>query len=338
MRQVQIPKHGPPEVLTLVESPDLDPGPGEVRVAVKAAGLNFADVLARKGMYRDAPKPPLVVGYEAAGLIDQVGEGVDKARLGQRVLAMTRFKGQSSQVVVPASAAVPMPEGMSFEEGGGLPVTYLTAYHMLIYLGNLHRGERVLIHSAGGGVGIAAIQLARWRGAEIFGTASQGKHDRLRELGVSHCIDYRTEDFEAAVKKATNGRGVHVVLDPVGGDSFRRSYRSLGKNGRLFCFGISSFSKSEKKSLWGAVKGIARTPFFHPLRLMIDNKGVFGVNLGQLWDEAEVMQAQMAALMDLYREGVVRPFIDKAFPAQEAPAAHRYIEERGNFGKVVLTF
>ncbi|MDY0003250.1 MAG: zinc-binding dehydrogenase [Polyangia bacterium] len=338
MRQVQIPKHGPPEVLRLIEAPDIEPGPGEVRLAVKAAGLNFADVLARKGMYRDAPPPPLVVGYEAAGVIDKAGEGVSPSRLGQRVLAMTRFRGQSSQVIVAEDAAVPMPQGMTFEEGGGLPVAYLTAYHMLIYLGNLHPGERVLVHSAGGGVGIAAIQLARWRGAEIFGTASKGKHERLRELGVEHCIDYRTENFEAAVKKASGGRGVHIALDPVGGDSFRRSYRALGKNGRLFCFGISSFSKSDRRSLLGAAKGIVRTPFFHPLGLMLDNKAVFGVNLGQLWDEAEVMRGQLTALMDLYREGVVKPVIDRAFPAEEAAAAHRHIEDRGNFGKVVLTF
>lgn len=338
MKEVQIPRHGPPEVLTLVERPDQDPGEGEVRIAVRAAGLNFADILARKGMYRDAPPPPMVVGYEVAGTIDAVGKGVDSGRMGERVLALTRFGGQSSQVLVPAQAALVMPEAMTFEEGAALPVTYLTAYHMLVYLGNLHAGERVLIHSAGGGVGIAAIQLALWRGAEIFGTASEGKHQRLRELGVGHCIDYRTEDFEKVVLEATSGKGVHIALDAVGGRSFKKSYRVLGKNGRLFCFGISSFSKSERRSVLGMVAGLVKTPFFHPLRLMLDNKGVFGVNLGQLWDEAEVMAAEMAELLELYRQGVVRPVVDRAFPASEAPAAHRALEQRENFGKVVLTF
>ncbi len=338
MKQVQIPQHGAPEVLKLVEAPDPEPGPGEVRIAVEAAGLNFADILARKGMYRDAPPPPLVVGYEVAGTIDRVGAGGDEQRVGQRVLALTRFGGQSSHVVVAADNALPMPEKMSFEQGAALPVTYLTAYHMLIYLGNLHPGERVLVHSAGGGVGLAALDLARWRGAEVFGTASEGKHERLRELGVRHCIDYRSQDFEAEIERLTGGQGVHVALDAIGGNSFRKSYRSLGKNGRLFCFGISSFSSGNRRKLGAMLKGLALTPWYSPLRLMLDNKGVAGVNLGQLWDEAEVMAEEMKELLDLYRQGVVAPIVDKAFPAAQAAEAHRYIEERRNFGKVVLTF
>lgn len=208
----------------------------------------------------------------------------------------------------------------------------------MIYLGNLHRGERILIHSAGGGVGIAAVQLARWKGAEIFGTASAQKHDRLRELGVHHPIDYRTQDFEAEIARITGGRGVHVALDAIGGKSFRKSYRSLGKNGRLYCFGISSFSSGDKKSTWSMLKALSQTPIFHPIRFMLDNKGAAGVNLGQLWDESELMAAQMRDLLDLYREGVVAPLVDRAFPADQAADAHRYIEQRRNFGKVVLTF
>jgi len=337
MRQVEIPRHGGPEVLRIVERPDPEPGDGEVRVAVNAAGINFADILARMGLYRDAPKPPMVVGYEVAGIIDAVGAGADATLEGQRVLAMTRFGGHSSSVVVPAEAAVPLPDAMPFDEAAALPVVYLTAYHMLYHLGNLHPGERVLIHSAGGGVGLAAIQLARLRGAEIFGTASPGKHERLRELGVHHCIDYHTEDFEKAIQEATGGRGVHIILDAVGGDSFKKSYRSLAKCGRLFCFGVSSFAAGDRRSLLRTMASLARTPFYSPIRFMLDNKGVFGVNLGQLWDEQELVLGHLTTLLELYQEEKISPTVARAFPLEEAAEAHRYIQARNNFGKVVLS-
>ena len=338
MQQVRIPVYGGPEVLRVIDAADPEPPAGRVRVRVRAAGINFADILARMGLYQDAPKPPLVVGYEVAGEVDALGDGVAPELLGRRVLALTRFGGYASHVVVPAKALLPLPEAMSFEEGAALPVTYLTAYHMMIYLGNLHPGERVLVHSAGGGVGIAAIQLARWRGAEVFGTASAGKHARLREMGVAHAIDYRNEDFEAVIRDVTRGAGVHMALDAVGGSSFRKSYRCLGKNGRLFCFGISSFASGQTRKLWGAAKGLVTMPFFHPVKLMTDNKAVFGVNLGQLWDDEAVLRGELEDLLRLFGEGVVAPIVDRAFPHTEAAAAHRYIQERKNFGKVVLTF
>ncbi len=337
MQQVQIPRYGGPEVLSIVEAEDPEPGPGEVRIAVRAAGINFADILARMGMYKDAPPLPAVMGYEVAGVIDAVGQGVEDHRLGQRVLAMPQFGGQSTMVVVGQQEAVELPAGMSFEQGATLPVVYLTAYHMLYYLGNLHQGERVLIHSAGGGVGLAAIQLARLRGAEIFGTASAAKHPRLTELGVDHCIDYRDQDFEQEVRRITDGAGVHVALDAVGASSFGKSYRCLAKNGRLFCFGISSLSPGKKRSLLAAASGLVQFPIFHPIKLMMENKGVFGVNLGQLWDEAEVMRGQLSSLLELFGGGQITPTVDRAFPLEQAAEAHQYIQDRKNFGKVVLT-
>ncbi len=338
MKQVQIPRYGDPEVLRVVESPDPRPKAGQVSIAVRAAGINFADIMARMGLYQDAPKPPMVVGYEVSGVIDEVGEGVDAARVGERVLAMTHFGGHSSRAVVDSDAALTLPESMNFEAGAALPVVYLTAYHMLIYLGNLHPGERVLIHSAGGGVGIAAIQLAKWRGAEIFGTASASKHERLTALGVHHCIDYRTEDFEAVIKQKTGGKGVHIALDAVGGTSFRKSFRSLAKTGRLFCFGVSSFAPGKSRRLLSAARALVSMPWFHPVTFMQQNKGVFGVNMGDFWDEPEVSQAEMKELLDLFGQGVIEPPVDRAFPHTEAAAAQRYIQDRKNFGKVVLTF
>ena len=218
MRAVVITRHGPPEVLQVQEMPDPPVGPGEVRIAVKAAGINFADTLARIGLYPDAPKLPCVVGYEVAGEIESVGEGVDSHKVGDRVVAGTRFNGQAELVTVAADMAFPLPKKMSFEEGAAFPVNYATAYAALVIMGGLKKDERVLIHAAAGGVGTAATQVAKGIGAEIFGTASASKHDAIREQGVEHAIDYRSMDFEQEVRRITGGGGLDVVMDALGPD------------------------------------------------------------------------------------------------------------------------
>ena len=336
MIQIEIPAYGAPEVLRLIEKPDPEPAEGQVRVAVKAAGINFADIMARMGLYRDAPKPPMVVGYEVSGLIDKVGRGVDSGRIGQKVLAMTRFGGYSTKALVQDENALEIPRGMGFEAAAALPVNYLTAYHMLIRLGNLQSGDRVLIHSAGGGVGIASIQLARWKSAEIFGTASSWKHPRLQEMGVKHCIDYTKQDFEVEIDRLTSGRGVTIALDAVGGASFKTSFSSLGKTGRLFCFGVSAFAPGKKRRLLNAGLQLLKMPLWHPTQLLMQNKGVFGINMGDLWEESALMQSEMKALLGLCAEGHVSPVVSEAFPFKGAADAHRYMQERKNFGKVIL--
>lgn len=338
MKQVWIPRTGSPDVLELRDAPDPDPGPGEVRVQVRAAGINFADILARMGLYPDAPPIPCVVGYEVSGVIDAVGDGVDPDRIGQRVVGMTRFGGYASHVCVPALQAVPLADTISFEDAASIPVTWLTAWIMLVRLGNLQKGERVLIHSAGGGVGLAAVQIARWRGAEIFGTASAGKHDRLREFGVAHCIDYRTQRFADEVARITDGEGVHLVIDAVGGRSFRDSYRSLAPMGRLFCFGVSTMAPGEKRSIFAALKGLFAMPRFAPIPLMQQNRGVFGVNLGQMWHLADQLADILGDIMKGVEDGTFRAVVDATFDAANAADAHRYIQDRRNFGKVLLTF
>jgi NADPH:quinone reductase-like Zn-dependent oxidoreductase len=240
MRQVWIPAHGEPEVLEVREAPDPDAAVGEVRIRVAAAGINFADILARMGLYPDAPQPPAVVGYEVSGTVDQVGSGVDGLAEGSRVAALTRFGGYSDTVVVPANQVIPIGDGLSLEKAAALPVNYLTAWVMLVWLGNVRRGDRVLVHAVAGGVGQAALQICRHFGAEVLGTASGGKHERLRQLGVTHPIDYRSQDFEEEVERVTGGRGVDIALDAVGGESFKKSYRCLAPLGRLVVFGASS--------------------------------------------------------------------------------------------------
>src|SRR6201997_1628998 len=190
MRAVVITKHGGPGVLQVQERPDPPLGPGEVRIQVAAAGINFADVMARMGLYQDAPKTPCVVGYEVAGTVLEVGDGVSAVAPGARVLAGTQFGGYASEVVVPASDVVPLPDSLTFEQGAAIPVNYVTAWAALVRYGAVQPGERVLIHAAAGGVGIAATQIAKRAGAEVYGTASPSKHERIRELGVDHALDY----------------------------------------------------------------------------------------------------------------------------------------------------
>ena len=336
MRQVWIPKLGSPSVLEVREAPDPDPGPGEVRVRVSAAGVNFADIMARMGLYPDAPKLPAVVGYEVSGVVDALGEDVAGPAPGTRVLAMTRFGGYSDVVCVPAIQVVAIADDVSFESAAAMPVNYITAWLMLIRLGNVQKGDRVLIHAAAGGVGQAALQMAWWRGAEIYGTASPGKHERLRELGVHHCIDYRSQDFETEIRRITDGKGVHLIIDAVGGASFKKSYRSLAPMGRLFLFGASSFAPGNKRSIIAALKGLMSLPKFKPIPLMNENRGVFGVNLGHLWDQAEQLLSMISEMLVLIDQGALSPVVDATFSFDKAAEAHQYIQDRKNFGKVLL--
>lgn len=337
MRAIWITRHGGPEVLEVRPGADPEPGPGEVRVQVAAAGLNFAEIMGRLGLYPDAPRPPCVLGYEAAGVVDALGPGAGSPAPGTRVLALSRFGAQADSLCVPAAQALPMPDGMSFEEGAALPVNYLTAYHALFRVAALRPGEHVLVHQAAGGVGIAALQLCRTvPGVVTYGTASASKHDALRAEGCAHPIDYRTLDYEVEVRRLSGGRGVDVVLDPLGAGSWRKGYRLLRPGGRLVATGFSRLATGERRSVWRALLELARTPRFGPIALMNDNRSVGGVNLGHLWDERELLAAELEALLELYRRGAVRPRVDRTFRFEEAALAHRYLQERRNVGKVVL--
>lgn len=336
MRQIWIPKTGEPEVLELRESFDPKPNPGEVRIRVHASGINFADILARMGLYPDSPELPAVVGYEVAGVIDGVGEGVEGFRDGDRVLAFTRFGGYSDVVCQAPDFVVPIPENLDFAGAASIPVNWITAWIMLVRLGNVRAGDRVLVHACAGGVGTAAVQICRHFGAEVIGTASSSKHERLRSMGVAHCIDYRSQDFEVEVERLTDGRGVDIALDAVGGESFKKSYRSLASLGRLFVFGVSSFAPGTRRNLIAALTGMLKMPSFKPIPLMNHNRGVFGVNVGHLWDRGDELRAMLSEVIALFADGTFEPIVDCSFSFDEAAAAHRYIQDRKNFGKVVL--
>jgi NADPH:quinone reductase-like Zn-dependent oxidoreductase len=337
MRQIWISRAGPPEVLELREAADPQPAAGEVRIRVAAAGINFADLTARMGMYPDAPPIPCVIGYEVSGTIDALGSGVDDLAPGTQVVALTRFGGYSDVVSVPRNQVVRLPKGVDLVPAAAVPVNYLTAWMMLIELGNLQADHTVLIHAAAGGVGQAALQMCRWRGATVIGTASASKHDRLREAGVAHCIDYRTLDFETEVMRITEGRGVDIVLDAVGGESWAKSYRCLRSLGRLFMFGGSSFAPSDKRKLWPIIKQALKTPRLSTFDMLDKNRGAFGINLGHLWGETDRVRTMFERVMHLVGEGTLTPVVDRVFPFSEAASAHAYMQSRANFGKVLLT-
>ncbi len=338
MRQVWITKAGPPETLALREAPDPQPGPGMVRIRVEAAGVNFADLMMRLGIYPDAPPLPAVPGYEVAGVIDATGRGVPELRAGEPVVAFCRFGGYADTICVPAEFAFRRPAGASAATSAALPVNYLTAYQMVVLMAGVRAGETVLVHGAAGGVGLAAVELIQMRGARAIGSASPGKHAFLRERGLDFCCDSRDTRFAAAVQAATSGRGADVVLEPRNGGWIRESYRALAPMGRLVLFGFSSAAPGRKPSRAAALGTLARVPWLalNPLRLMNDNKAVSGVNLGRLWGEQDRIRAWMQELLRWLAEGRIHPRVDRVFTLGEAAAAHHYLHDRRNIGKVLL--
>ena len=337
MRVAVIPRIGAPDVFRIEERPVPEPAAGEVLIRVRAAGVNFSDVLGRLGLYPDAPKLPYVPGYEIAGAIERVAADVNGLAPGARVVAITRFNGYSEFVTVPASRVYAVPDILSDAEAAAIPVVYLTAAIALYKMTHVGAGDTVLIHNAGGGVGIAAAQLAALRRARLIGTASAAKHPALQRFGFEHLIDYRTENAYKEVKRLTNGRGVDIVLDPLGGSSFAESYALLAPLGRMVMLGVSTIAPGRTRSLATIAKTLWSMPRFKPMSMMNRNRGVFGLNVGHLWDARDQLTQLMGMLMQDFESGRLQPVIAKTFPLERVADAHAYLQSRANVGKVVLT-
>jgi NADPH:quinone reductase-like Zn-dependent oxidoreductase len=342
MRALVVRRYGAPKVLEPQQVPDLQPKPGEVLIRVRAIGVNFADLLQRMGVYPGTPKPPFVPGLEIAGVVEKCvaggkQSGADPLNPGDAVMAFPEFNAYAEWATVPASQTYRLPSGMTFEEAAAFPVNYVTAYHSMFAMGNLQQGDRILIHGAAGGVGIAAVQLARAKGLVIFGTAGPSKQEYLRKIGVDHPIDYEKSDFVEILRKYAPD-GVEMVMDPVGGKSFARSYKCLGPTGRLVVYGFSAAAgPSGKRSLLRALRALIATPRFHPLTMMSKNAAVIGVNLGNLRSRSALLRSELDELFRLYGAGKVKPVISKTFPLEQGAAAHQYIHDRKNIGKVILS-
>jgi NADPH:quinone reductase-like Zn-dependent oxidoreductase len=338
MRAVLIEKTGEPETLALREVPEPSLAPGQARVRVRAAGINFADLMARMGLYPDAPERPFVPGYEFAGEVESVADDAGGVEVGAPVMGWCRFGGYAELVVVRPADITPLPEGWSFEEGASFPVVYGTAYAALVSFGGVTAGERVLIHAAAGGVGIAATQIAKLLAAEVYGTASASKHDAIRAFGVDQPIDYRDKDVVAEARRiAGEDEPFDLVLDGIGGPSWRDSYRLLRAGGRLVMTGASSFASGERRNLPKAAVNLARTPRFNPIKVSSDSKSLIGLNMLRLWDAKGTLEPYSEPLTQWVDQGVLRPVVAEAFPLERAADAHRFMQERRNVGKVVLT-
>lgn len=341
MRAVVVRRYGPPNVLELQQLPDPQPKPGEALVRVKTIGVNFADLLQRMGLYPGA-KPPFVPGLELAGVVEKIVEGArpgedERLRPGDAVAAIMPLGAYAEWAVVPAKEVYRLPAGMTFDDGAAIPVNYLTAYHSMFTMGNLQPGDRILIHGAAGGVGIAAVQLARARGLFIFGTAGPAKQEYLRKIGVDHPIDYEKSDFVEIVRKYAPD-GIEMVMDPIGGKSLSRSQQCLGATGRLVVYGLSDAAGSTgKRSLVKGLMALAQTPRFHPLKLMSQNLTVIGVNLGKMQSRGALLRRELDDIFRLYTDGKIKPVISKIFRLEDAAAAHQYIHDRKNIGKVILS-
>jgi NADPH:quinone reductase-like Zn-dependent oxidoreductase len=341
MRAAVIRRYGAPEVFSLQDVPDPQPKTGEILIRVKSIGVNFADLLARMGLYPTAPRPPFVPGLEVAGIVEKIGDGGrpgdgDALRPGDAVTAVTNFNGYAEWVSVPASLAFRLRQGIGFDEAAAIPVNYLTAYHSIVVMGNMLPGDRILIHGAAGGVGIAAVQIAKARGLKIFATAGPAKQDTLRKMGVDHAIDNEKDDFVEVIQKYAAG-GIEMVMDPIGGKSFSRSYDCLGTTGRLVIYGFSTIVKPNgKKDTIGSARAMLETPKFQPLELLAKNISLIGVSLSGLQSRPALLRSEMNDLFQMYSAGKIKPVVGRKFPLSDAAAAHQYMHDRKNIGKVVL--
>jgi NADPH2:quinone reductase len=316
-------KHGPPEVLELMDAPMPEPGPGQVRIQVAATTVNFADIQSRRGSYHGSAAPPFIPGLEVAGTIDKLGPGVQMLEVGQRVAAHADG-GSYTQYAISRSVGVfPLPDSIEWEIAACFPSVGTTSFNLLNLAGRLQPGETVLIHAAAGGIGSTAVQLARVLGAaKIIGTVgSAAKAELIKDLGADAAINYREEDVVERVRELTGGAGADVILDGVGADTFESSVKSLAPYGRLVAFGQSSGPPTPVS--FGQIYG--------------DNKAIVGYSTGgRRRTRPEGLREPGMAVLKLLAQGRWKPVIGARYPLEQAGEAQRLVEDRGSIGKVVL--
>lgn len=340
MRAIQISGYGGVDRLVLREMPDPVPGPGEILINVQASGVNFADLMARVGLYVQAPRPPFTPGFEVAGEIAAVGEGVAGLQPGRRVVALTEFGGYADRVVVRAEAVCPVPEGLTMEEAAALPVVGVTAYHAMMVQGHLGPSERVLIQAAAGGVGLAAVQMALQAGARVI-AACGGPHkvEFLHRFGVRDVIDYRQENLPARVHALTGGEGLDLILDSLGGRSVREGISLLSPGGRLVGIGGANFTVAGTRNLFHLAREFWRTPWLNPMRLLGTSRSFIGVQMLVIGrKKPAVLSRALNHVMQEAAAGRLRPVIDSVLGAEQVGDAHRRLQSRDSIGKILLTW
>ena len=338
MKSVILTKYGAPEVLKVKEFQDPEPKDNEVRIKVHYAGINFAEIMSRMKLYPGGPKPGSVLGFEASGIVDKIGKNIKDITIGEKVIGLSLSGSYSSHVCIDKNLIIPLPKNFALDEAAAFPVTYVTAYMMIFDLGNLQDGDTFLIHGAGGGVGTAAIQLAKTKNIKIIGTSSSWKHDKISNMGVEKCIDYNKEDTEKEIMDYTNGKGVDLIIDPIGANNWKLSYRVLSKMGKLIIYGDQNLVKGDKLKPLVTIKEMYSMPKYRPTNLIGNNKAVMGFHLSRFKGCEWKVQRSIKNLLKLVNENDLHPVIDKKFPYYEASKAHRHVQNKKNFGKVLLDF
>ncbi len=337
MKKVIYPKVGGVDSIEILDVEEPQASEGEVVVRIHRAGINFADLMMRQGLYGSNPDFPFTPGYEASGVIISLGMGVKGLELGDRVLAMTGFGGYSEKVSIPSSRVFKLPDSVTFDQAAAIPVTYGTAYHMLFHLGRISPGDSVLIHHAAGGVGTAVAQLCKVAGASVvIGTASAPKKEFVESIGVKF-VDRETEDFVKICKDMTGGKGVHHAIDPVGGKNLMRSYKATRRGGKVYFFGASSAVKGDKRSIISAFRMWLNTPKFNPIKMMSSNKAIFGVHMGLL-DDNTIFEGHLSALSKMLEDNEIDPIIDSIWRFERVSEAQMHMHDRKNRGKILLDF
>ncbi len=338
MKAAVVTRFGGPEVLQFRDIPDPALQPDQVLVRVRALGLNFADIFARFGVYPNTPKPPFVPGLECAGEVARAGADVTQVRVGDRVMGFCRLGSHAEYVAVGQQYVVPIPDSMTYEQGAAFLTTGVTAYHALVRLANLRRGERVLVHAAAGGVGIAAVQLGRALGAEVFATAgSEEKLAFARRFGAHHAISYSTGDFAGEILRISNGHGVDVVVDSVGGKVYRRSWDILAPMGRYVILGLSAVAGRGGLNYLKAARTLLQMGAILPQSLIAANKALIGFNLGTLRGMDVYLREAAAETLRYHSEGSLNSVVGRVFSFEQIVEAHRFLQSRRSMGKVVVT-
>lgn len=325
------------EAFELQEKPTPAPGKGEVLIASEGFGLNFADVMARLGMYKDCPPLPAVIGYENVGRITELGEGVTGLAVGDRVLAFTRFGGYADHVISPEMAVAKIPDTLSIGEATALATQYITAYYAAEDCVSLHAGDHVLIHAAAGGVGTALVQLLKRKGCVVFGTAgSEEKLQYLRELGVDYPINYRQEDYQQKIESLGFARKMDATFNPVGGDYVKKDYALLNAGGKVVIYGASKMTDA-KGNIIKMLKLLFGFGWWSPIKFVSSSTAMIGINMLRIADyKPEAFQRCLKAVIELAEKGAIKPTVGKEFPHEELAAAHDYLGGRQSIGKVAI--
>ena len=338
MRTVVITKFGPPDVLQFRDLDIPSIGARDVLVRTRAIGLNFAEVFARLGYYPRIPKPPFVPGIEFSGIVDAVGSAVRGLKKGDRVFGITKHNAYAEYIAVSKDFLMRMPHAMTFEDAAAFGVASMTAYHGLVTLAHLRKEERLLIHAAAGGVGTAALQVAKHFGAIAYATVgSQAKMKVAEELGAEVVINYSDNDFADVIRNETNGKGLDVIFDSVGGKVMRKGWKLLAPMGRYVLYGFAAVANERGVNKFKALQESISVPLIYPPSMVTKNVSLMGFNLFFLSQKTEYLRKAMSQLLQWYEKGILRPIVGSVFPFDQIVEAQRFLQSRKSIGKVVVT-